>query len=325
MTSLSKGIEPATRAFLDSVNANQGPQIYEIPVEQGRKLFAQLQNLPVNKIPVEIEDRTIPAGPKGRQEVRILRPSGTRGTLPVLLYTHGAGWVFGDEDIYDRLVRDLVAGSGAAMVFVKFSRSPEARYPVAIEEVYATLKYVSENGPALNLDPTRLAVAGDSVGGNMTAALTMLAKQRGGPKIGQQVLFYPVTNAHFDTASYREFATGHFLTLEAMKWFWNQYLPDEAKRREPTASPLQATIEQLQGLPPALVINGEYDVLRDEDEAYAHKLIEAGVRVTAVRFHGTIHDFVMLNALAETPATRGAINLACDHLRRFFAQPAAPA
>jgi acetyl esterase len=239
--------------------------------------------------------------------------------LPAVVYTHGAGWVFGDKNIYDRLMRDLANGAGAAIVFVDFSRSPEARYPTAIEESYAVAKYVAERGREFGLDPRRLAVAGDSVGGNMTTALAMLAKERGGPPIGFQLLFYPVTDAGFDTPSYTMFATGHFLTLGAMRWFWDQYLPDPTQRLAPTASPLRASIDALRGLPPALVVNGEFDVLRDEGEAYAHKLIEAGVEVTAVRFHGTIHDFVLLNRLAETRATRGAIALACARLRGFFA------
>ncbi len=318
MGSLEKGIEPATRKFLDSINAQTGPAIYEIPVAQGRAAFTNLQAVPVKKLPVDIEDRTIPGGPTGEVGIRILRPKGAKQALPAVVYTHGAGWVFGDKDIYDRLMRELANGANAAVVFVDFTRSPEARYPVAIEQSYAAVKYVAEHATALKLDASRLAAAGDSVGGNMTAAVTMMAKERGGPKIGFQVLFYPVTDANFDTPSYRQFPTGHFLTLGAMKWFWDQYLPDHAKRKAPTASPLQASLEQLGDLPPALVINGEFDVLRDEGEAYAHKLIEAGVKVTAVRFHGTIHDFVLLNAIAETPATRGAIALACATLRTFF-------
>lgn len=318
MSPLSQKIEPTTRAFLESLDAQKGPAIYEIPVEQGRKLFTQLQDVAVTKLPADIEDRSIPGGPTGEVPIRIFRPKGSSGVLPAIIYTHGAGWVFGDRDIFDRLMRDLVNGSGAAVVFVDYTRSPEAKFPVAIEQIYAALKYVSEHGTELKLDTSKLAVAGDSVGGNMTTVLTMLAKERGGPKIGYQVLFYPVTDANFETPSYREFPKDHFLTLEAMKWFWNQYLPDVAARKDPHAAPLQATVEQLKGLPPALVINGEFDVLRDEGEAYAHKLIEAGVPVTAVRFHGTIHDFVLLNVITQTPAARGAIAMACDHLRRFF-------
>jgi len=316
-------IEPVTKAFLEAVNAQKGPKIYEIPVDKGRAGFQAMQDLPVTKLPVDIEDHVFNVGPTGSVPVRIMRPQGgsqqNSQPLPVIIYTHGAGWVFGDNQVYDRLLRDLTVGSGAALVFVDFDRAPESRYPTAIEQAYAVAKYIFDNGKSLNLDVSKFAVAGDSVGGNMTAALTMLAKERGGPKICCQVLFYPVTNAAFDTESYKEFAHDHFLTVEAMKWFWDQYTLDLEARKKPTASPLQATVEQLQGLPQALIINGECDVLRDEGEAYAHKLIEAGVRVEAVRFHGTIHDFVMLNSLAETPATRGAIAMACEYFKRCFA------
>lgn len=314
---LSKGIETRTKAFLDHVNSQTGPQIYEIPVADGRSAFVQLQNsVDVVKLPADIEDLTWKVGPTGSVNVRIVRPKGAIAKLPVIIYSHGGGWVFGDKEIYDRLLRDLAVGAHAAVVFVDFDRSPEARYPVAIEQIYAAAKYVFENADALKVDKTKFAVAGDSVGGNMTAVLTMLAKERGGPAITAQVLFYPVTNAAFDTSSYRDFATKHFLSLEAMKWFWDQYIPDAATRKHHTASPLQASVEQLRGLPPATVIEAEFDVLRDEGEAYAHKLIEAGVRVEAMRFMGTIHDFVMLNPLAETPAARGAIAHACDFLKR---------
>lgn len=315
---LSKGIEPTTRKFLETVNAAKGPPIYQIPVEEGRKTFSKLQEAEARKLPVSIEDRKIPVGPAGSVEIRIVRPEGNTKTLPVVIYSHGAGWVFGGKDTHDRLIRDLAVGSECSVVLVDFTRSPEAKYPTAIEEIYAATKYVAEHAKEFNLDASKLAVCGDSVGGNMTAALTMMIKDRGGPKVSAQVLFYPVTDANFDTISYREFATQHFLTKDAMKWFWDQYITDAAARKEKLASPLQATVEDLKGLPPALVINGEFDVLRDEGEAYAHKLIEAGVPVTAVRFMGTIHDFVLLNAIAETPATRGAIALACNFLKDAF-------
>jgi acetyl esterase len=186
---------------------------------------------------------------------------------------------------------------------------------VQIEQAYAATKWVAEHGAALRIDPARLAVAGDSVGGNLTAAVTLMAKQRGGPRLAFQVLFYPVTDADFGTASYTAFANGPWLTKPAMEWFWNAYLPDVAARKQITATPLSATLEQLAGLPPALVIVDENDVLRDEGEAYARKLIQAGVPVTSTRYNATIHDFVMLNALAETPAVRGAVQQAIDALR----------
>jgi acetyl esterase len=241
--------------------------------------------------------------------------------LPVVLYIHGAGWVFGDAHTHDRLVRELAVGVGAAVVFPEYDRSPEARYPVAIEQSYAVAQWIVEEGASQGLDAARFAVAGDSVGGNMSAALTLMAKERGGPTLAAQVLFYPVTDASFDTDSYHQFAEGYFLRRDGMQWFWDQYTTDEAQRNEITASPLRATLEQLAGLPPALVITGEADVLRDEGEAYANKLREAGVAVTAVRYQGIIHDFVMLNALRETRAADAAIRQAITFLREALATP----
>jgi acetyl esterase len=239
--------------------------------------------------------------------VRIVRPVGVAGPLPVVVYVHGGGWILGDRNTHDRVVREIAVGAGAAVVFVDYDRSPEARYPVAIEQAYAATRYVVDQSASLGIDPSRLAVVGDSVGGNMAAALTLMARQRRGPKIAFQVLFYPVTDADFDTASYTRFADGPWLTKRAMQWFWDAYLPDPAARKQPTATPLNASLHELAGLPEALVIVDENDVLRDEGEAYAGRLSDAGVRVTSVRYNGTIHDFVMLNALADTPATRGAI------------------
>jgi acetyl esterase len=251
--------------------------------------------------------------------VRIVRPKHLIGRLPVVIYFHGGGWVLGDKETHDRLIREIANGAKAAVVFIDYSLAPEVQYPVAIEEAYAATKWLAENGKSINLDPSRLAVAGDSVGGNMATAVTLLAKERGGPKIGFQVLFYPVTDASFDTPSYHQFAEGYFLTREAMKWFWNHYAPDLASRNQPMAAPLRASTEQLRGLPPALVITGECDVLRDEGEAYARKLDDAGVTVTMTRYPGIIHDFVMLNAITDTAATRDAIAQANKSLRKVFA------
>ena len=313
------GIEPATQAFLDKVNSNTGPQIYEIPVAEGRKLFNELQKSVAVPMPeVDLEDIIVPAGSFGEVPVRIARPRGVKTALPAMVYVHGAGWVFGGWETHERLIRELVSKAQIAVAFVEYSLSPEAKAPVALEQSYAVAKYVADNSKFLNFDPSRLAVGGDSVGGNMATALTMLAKQRGGPRIDFQLLFYPVTDASFDTDSYKQFAEKHFLSLEAMKWFWNQYETDTKKRTQPTLSPLRATTEDLKGLPPALVITAENDVLRDEGEAYAHKLSEAGVKVSAVRCLGTIHDFVMLNAITQTPAPRMAIDLASHHLRQHL-------
>lgn len=320
MVQLSKAIEPKTRAFLEELNSKSGPQLYELSPKDARGVLSSVQAIDVAKLPADIEDRDIPGGPGGKVSVRIVRPKGKKEALPAVMYFHGGGWVLGDKNTHDRLIREIANGAGAAVVFVNFTPSPEAKYPAPIEEAYAATKYVAENGKSLNLDSSRLVVAGDSVGGNMATVVALLAKERGGPKIAFQLLFYPVTDANFDTLSYQQFATGHFLTREAMKWFWNNYLPDVEARKQPTASPLLASVDQLKGLPPVIVINGEFDVLRDEGEAYAHKLIEAGVRVTAARYLGTIHDFVMLNPITDTPAPRAAIAQANSALREVFAR-----
>lgn len=315
---LEPGIEPSARAFLDEVNSSDGPQLYELSPKDARAVLTTIQSGPVYKLPADIEDHIIEGGPGGQVSIRIVRPEGNTKTLPVVMHFHGGGWVLGDKDTHDRLIREIANGAEAAVVFVNYTPSPEAQYPVSIEEAYAATKYIAENGEKFNLDSSRLAVVGDSVGGNMVAAVTLLAKERKGPHIGFQVMFYPVTDANFDTASYHQMATDHFLTREAMKWFWDNYLPDVEKRKEITASPLQATVEQLRGLPPAILITDEFDVLRDEGEAYAAKLNAAGVHITAVRYLGISHDFVMLNPLAKSPQTRSAIALANSNLRDFF-------
>lgn len=313
-------LEPATRKFVENVNKQGGTPIYKLSPEDARKVLSDLQASEVAKLPADIEDLNIPAGPGGQVSIRIIRPEGNKEALPVVMYFHGGGWVLGDKGTHDRLVREISNGAGAAVIFVNFTPSPEAQYPEPVEEAYSATKYIAENGKNFNLDSSRLVVAGDSVGGNMAAAVLLLAKERGGPKIDYQVLFYPVTDANFDTASYQQFASDIWLTREAMKWFWDNYIPDKEARKQPTASPLQASIEQLKGQPPALIITDENDVLRDEGEAYAHKLIRAGVNVTAVRYLGTIHDFVMLNALAGTPATCSAVGLVNENLRAVFAR-----
>ncbi|MFG3155899.1 alpha/beta hydrolase [Streptomyces sp. NPDC048219] len=306
-------LEPAAAAFAEAT-ANP-PYLFELPPAEGRKAVDEVQSGPVELPDVDEEWITVDGGPTGGVRARVVRPAGATGTLPVILYIHGAGWVFGNAHTHDRLVRELAVGAGAAVVFPEYDLSPEARYPVAIEQNFTVARWIVEHGADKALDGTRLAVAGDSVGGNMTAALTLMAKDRGGVPLVQQVLFYPVTDASFDTASYHQFAEGYFLRRDGMQWFWDQYTTDEAERARITASPLRATTEQLAGLPPALVITGEADVLRDEGEAYANKLREAGVPVTAVRYQGVIHDFVMLNALHETHAAQAAIAQAVAALR----------
>ncbi|MFE3203400.1 alpha/beta hydrolase [Embleya sp. NPDC059237] len=305
-------LEPAAAAFAEATT--NPPYLFDLPPAEGRKTVDEVQSGEIDKPRIDEEWITVSGGPTGSVRARIVRPAGVQGILPVILYIHGAGWVFGNAHTHDRLVRELAVGANAAVVFPEYDLSPEARYPVAIEQNYAVAQWIVRQGAAKDLDGSRLAVAGDSVGGNMTAALTLMAKERGDVPLVQQVLFYPVTDANFDTPSYHQFAEGYFLRRDGMQWFWDQYTTDPAQRAQITASPLRATVDQLTGLPPALVITGEADVLRDEGEAYANKLREAGVPVTAVRFQGIIHDFVMLNALRETHAAQAAITLAAGTL-----------
>lgn len=311
-------LEPATQAFIDSLAG--GAPIYTLTPQGARDLLHGAQSGPATLPLVEISDRVLPVGPTGSTRIRVIRPEGEAGTLPVIVYFHGAGWVMGDTTTHDRLVRELSVGANAAVVFVDYERSPEHRYPIAIEQDYAVTKYVAEHAAEFGIDANRLVIAGDSVGGNMTAVVSLLAKERKGPKIAAQLLFYPVTDAAMDNGSYAEFAEGPWLTKTAMAWFWDAYLPDAAARKDIHVSPLNATLAQLQGLPEALVITDENDVLRDEGEAYAAKLSQAGVRVTATRYNGTIHDFVMLNAISKTPAARAAVAQAIGFLRNAFAQ-----
>jgi acetyl esterase len=297
-------LEPAAQEFADATSTP--PFIYELSPDDAREVLEGVQRSPIDKPDVGIEDITIPSGPHGDIAVRLLKPAGSTAALPVILYVHGAGWVLGSPETHDLLVRNLAVGAQAAVVFPHYRRAPEAQYPSQIDEAYATATWIVEHGREHGLDPDHLAIAGDSVGGNLTIAVTLMAKDRGGPSFAAQLLYYPVTDAGMDTGSYHQFAEGYFLTRAGMAWFWDQYLPDESRRSDILASPLRASAEELADLPPALVINGEADVLRDEGEAYATKLRAAGVPVTATRYAGIIHDFVMLHPLADTHAARAA-------------------
>lgn len=315
----AQAVEPQTQSFLNSIAG--GAPIYTLPVPDARGvLVAVQQSVPVTLAPASVEDRVLPIGPTGETSIRIYRPEGATETLPVIVYAHGGGWVLGDKSTHERLARELAVGAQAAVVFIDYARSPEARFPVAIEQLYSVLDHVAANPAAYGADASRIAVAGDSVGGNMAAVLALMAKERKGPQLAAQVLFYPVTDAAMDSASYREFADGPWLTAAAMAWFWDQYLPDVDQRDDVHASPINASREQLAGLPQAMVIVDENDVLRDEGEQYSRNLAAAGVPVTSVRYNGTIHDFVLLNPIAETPAVRGAVAQSIAFLRAAFAR-----
>ena len=316
---VSAQLEPSTQAFIDSL-AGAKP-IYTLSPKAARDVLAGAQkSVSVTFAPASSEDRILKIGPTGQTNIRVYRPENAKGALPAVIYTHGGGWVLGDRETHDRLVRELAVGANAVVVFVDYDRSPESRYPIAVEQSYAVLKYVAEHPTEFGSDSNRIAIAGDSVGGNMTAVVALLAKERSGPQIKAQLLFYPVTDASMSTDSYTEFADGPWLTKKGMAWFWDQYLPDVSKRADIHVSPINASTEQLKGLPQTLLIVDENDVLRDEGEAYGRKLAAAGVTVTSVRYNGTIHDFMLLNPIAKTPAVRGAVDQASAYLREVLAK-----
>ena len=305
-------LEPAAQQVADAFG--KPPFLYDMSPSDARKVLDDAQSAKVSKLPVDEEWITVPS-PAGDAKVRIIKPQGATGMLPVIVYMHGGGWILGNAATHDRLVRELAVGARAALAFVEYPNSPEARYPVAIEQGYATAQWITKHGASKGLDASRMAVAGESVGGNMTAALALMAKERGDVTFVQQSMYYPVTDAAMDTASYEQFATGYYLSRKEMEWFWDAYTTIPAQRREITASPNQATVAQVSGLPPTYLCVDEADVLRDEGEAYAAKLRSAGVPVTTVRFDGTIHDFMLLDALRETRAARAAVDQATSFLR----------
>lgn len=294
------------------------PLIFELPPEEGRQKLNEAQNSPVFKFPAKTRTLTADTGDYGCIDVHFITPETIIGTPGVIFYIHGAGWVFGNLHTHEKLVRELAARTNSIVVFPEYSLSPEAKYPTAIEQCYSVLKHLPGLAKRFKISVNfkTLTVAGDSVGGNMAAAMTLMAKQRGGPHIHKQLMYYPVTNAAFNTRSYTEFECGYYLYREGMIWFWDQYTTSEKARREITASPLRATCNELRGLPPAMIINGEADVLRDEGEEYATKLLEAGVEVTALRVRAIIHDFVMLNALNNTNACRAAMDASTEWINR---------
>jgi acetyl esterase/lipase len=293
--------------FLDALNSSGGPPMEQLTPEQARAGLEGLQkSVTVPLAAADISETTISVD-GGPLTLTIVRPTGVKGILPVFMFFHGGGWVLGDFPTHERFVRDLVAASGAVAVFPNYTRSPEAKYPTAINQMYGATKWVAENGNEIQVDGKRLAVVGNSVGGNAAGVISLMAKDKGGPVIRFTAMLWPVTDANFDTGSYQELAEGHFLTRNMMKWFWNNYAPGMRQRQEIYASPLQATLEQLRGLPPTLIQVAENDVLRDEGEAYARKLDAAGVEVTHVRYDGLIHDWGLLNPISQLPGVRASL------------------
>ncbi|WCL54510.1 alpha/beta hydrolase [Gimibacter soli] len=311
----SPGVEKTTQAFLDALAASGGQPLETLSPADARQILVGAQAGANVKLPAaDVSAKTVRLNGED-VTVHIVKPVNARGKLPVFMFFHGGGWILGDFPTHERLVRDLVVASGAAAVFVDYTPSPEAHYPVAINQAYAATKWVSENGDKIGVDGKRLALAGNSVGGNMAAVVALKAKIEQGPAIRAQLLLWPVTDASFENASYNQFGNGHFLTKGMMQWFWDAYTVNPAERNEILASPLRASVNELAGLPPALVQTAEMDVLRDEGEAYARKLNEAGVPVIATRYNGMIHDYGLLNVLADVPAVKAAMRQGGDFLK----------
>ncbi|QEY64231.1 alpha/beta hydrolase [Metapseudomonas lalkuanensis] len=312
------GVEHHTQAFLEALEAGGGKPLETLSPQDARAVLVGAQaSVKVDLSGVSVSEKTIQAGGQSIP-LTIVRPEGVKGDLPVFMFFHGGGWVLGDYPTHARLIRDLVVNSGAVAVYVGYTPSPEAKYPTAIDQAFAATQWVGEHGKEIEVDSSRLAVAGNSVGGNMAAVVALKAKEAGTPKLRFQLLLWPVTDANLETASYNQFAQGHFLSKPLMKWFWDSYTTDPKQRAERFASPLQATSEQLKGLPPTLIQTAEFDVLRDEGEAYARKLDSAGVTVTAVRYNGMIHDYGLLNPLAHVPAVHAAMRQAGLELKQHL-------
>src|SRR5712691_6270184 len=312
----SPGVQRNIQVFLQALAAGGGKPMEQMTPAEARAVLEGAQSsVPLDLPKADVAQRTISADGQTVKLV-VVHPAGVTGTLPVFMFFHGGGWVLGDIPTHERLVRDLVAGSGATAVFVEYDRAPEARYPVAVNQAYAATTWVAAHGKEIGVDGGRLAVVGNSVGGNMAAVVALMAKDRGSPSLRCQVLLWPVTNAAFDTGSYDQFAEGHFLTRNMMKWFWDSYTAEARERQDVYASPLQAMNERLKGLAPAIIQTAEMDILRDEGEAYARKLDQAGVDVTATRYNGLIHDYGLLNAISQVPGVRSALMQASQELKR---------
>ncbi|WP_419735836.1 alpha/beta hydrolase [Pseudomonas sp. COR18] len=311
----SPGVEHNTQAFLDALAAGGGGPLEQLSPRDARAVLTGAQaSVKVDLSGIEVSERSIQVGGQP-VTLKIVRPAKVKGPLPAFMFFHGGGWVLGDFPTHQRLIRDLVVDSGAVAVYVDYTPSPEAHYPTAINQAYGATAWVAEHGKDIGIDSKRLAVAGNSVGGNMAAVVALMAKEHKTPQLRFQLLLWPVTDASFETPSYQQFAEGHFLTKGMMKWFWDNYTTDSAERAQIHASPLRASTEQLRGLPPALVQTAEFDVLRDEGEAYARHLDAAGVPVTSVRYNGMIHDFGLLNPLNGIPEVKAAMRQAALELK----------
>ncbi len=315
-------LDPKIQTFVNGLNASGGKPMEQLAPKDARQVLVGAQaSVKTDLSGITVTEKSITQDGI-KVSLTIVRPDvrseGANKILPAFMFFHGGGWVLGDFKTHERFVRDLVVESGAVGVFVNYTPSPEAHYPIAINQAYAATKWIAEHGKEINVDGARLAVAGSSVGGNMATVVALMAKDKSGPKLKLQILFWPVTNAAFETPSYNKYASGYFLTKAMMKWFWDNYTTDSKQRKEIYASPALATSEQLRDLPPAVIQTAEHDVLRDEGEAYAHQLAEAGVQVTSTRYNGVIHDFGLLNPIATVPVVRSALLHAAAELKKHL-------
>jgi len=308
-------LSPETKAFLKPLNSGDGKPLETLPVEDARNVLVGAQKaFPVDLSGIEESEKEIEQDGM-TIKLYVVRPKGVKGDLPTFMYIHGGGWVLGDYPTHKRMVRDLVVLSGYTGVFVEYKRAPEFKYPYQVNEVYAAAKWLAKNGSEIGVQGNNLAIIGNSAGGNLATATVLMAKEKGEVTFKSQILFWPVTDANFETASYKQYGEQRFLTASLMKWMWDQYIPVD-KRKEIYASPLQATIDQLKGLPPTLIQVAENDILRDEGEAYGRKLLEAGVETTTVRYNDVIHDWGLLNGLANTPQTKALFEQAAAELKK---------
>lgn len=306
-------LEPAAEMLSDQ--SSVPPLIFQLPPEQGRRILEEAQDSPVYKYPADVSSDCIDTGKWGEIPIYFVTPKSS-DVRDVIFYIHGAGWVFGSFHTHEKLVRELAARTNSLVIFPEYTRSPEAKYPTAIEQCYYILSHIWHILREHCYDCNTLTVAGDSVGGNMAIAMALLSEARRGPYIQKLLLYYPVTNACFDTPSYCQFAVNYYLYRAGMQWFWKQYTSCPEDQDQITASPLRADVECFTNFPDTMIINGQADVLRSEGEAFGEKLRCAGVNVTALRVQGIIHDFVMLNALDQTEACRTAMDASVAWINR---------
>jgi acetyl esterase len=311
-------MEEKTKIFTDSL-VNKTP-LYNLSIMDARKVLNDIQVDESYKNIVDIETFIIPTTKVGNVQLDIFRPKNNKNKLPAIMYYHGGGWILGNKQTHGRLLSEICTRTETAVIFVDYTPAPEQKYPTQIIQAYDAMKYIVDNAHKHNLNTNNLIIMGDSVGGNMTTIVAMLSSERNGPKISYQILMYPVTDASMSTESYQIYENGPWLTKKAMEWFFNAYEPDVQARTMATISPINATPQHIKNLPSTLIIVGENDPLRDEVEAYAHKLMNAGVEVTAVRYLGTTHDFLMLDPLKNTPAVKSALKLIAAHIKEIISK-----